>query len=285
MKPQNLILFLLLSLIIACEPTTKTTESPKAEKPTQEKDAIEKTTNTPTSTPQATLEQDRTPNEYRNKNWRPEEGNYFFSEAWTWEFYNALLPANDPKHKGTFTVYLDPPTGTMLLAEHLDEMTDWIIVHPDGRYTTAFTDVHGKPHIVKQKMKDFDDHDFKLSMQQADFEKHFTKLEGQKEFGENTYGWQTIKATPYKMTFERTDDVSNLHILAMPFSVRGLYLVSQTNGDLNFPFNLNFGYLLPENYLVVSEDYEFGGKRLGFHLKSVTPSEYFANTTTYVLDH
>ena len=173
----------------------------------------------------------------------------------------------------------------MLLADHLDEMTDWVIVHPDGRYTTAFTDVHGKPHIVQQKMTDFDDHAFKLGMQSEDFEKYFTKKEGQKEFGQNKYGWQTITATPYKMTFEQTNDISNLHLIAMPFSVRGLYLVSQTNGDFNFPLNLNFGYLLPDNYLVVSEEYEFGGKKLGFHLTSVSPGEYFVNTATYALDH
>ena len=280
MQPQNLIALLCCCFFIACQTSNTSTESP-TEVSVEEK----KITKPPLETTQASIEKDRTPDDYRNENWRPEEGNYFFSETWTWEFYNDLLPADDPKHKGSFTVYLDPPTGTMLLTEHLDEMTDWIIVHPDGRYTTAFIDVHGVPHITKQKMADFDEHDFKLSTQAEDFEKYFTKKEGQKEFGANKYGWETIAATPYEMTFEQTNDISNLHILEMPFSVRGLYLASQTNYDLNFPLNLNFGYLLPENYLVISEEYEFGGKKLGFHLKSVAPGEYFVNTVTYTLNH
>lgn len=280
MKPQNLIFLLLLSVMFACQADTKSTESPKELIAAQEK-----VPTPPISTPQVATEKDQTSDDYRNENWRPEEGNYYFSETWTWAFYNEMLPVDDPKHKGTFTIYIDPPTGTMLLAEHLDEMTDWIIIHPDGRYTSAFTDVHGKPHIIQQKMVDFEDHDFNLSNQSADFKKYFTKKEGQKEFGKNKYGWQTIMARPYEMTFEKTNDISNLHILEMPFSVRGLYLVSQTNGDLNFPLNLNYGYLLPETYLVVGEVYEYSGKKAGFALQSVAPGEYFVNTQTYTLDH
>jgi len=281
MKPQHLIAVLCLYFFTACQTSNTSTES-TTKAPAEQ----EKVTTSPVAEPQVSITPDRTPNTYRNENWRPDEGNYYFSETWTWEFYNELLPTDDPNHKGTFTVYMDRPTGTMLLPkEHLDEMTDWIIVHPDGRYTTAFTDVHGKPHITKQKMTDFKEHKFYLSMQQEDFEKYFTKKEGQKEFGANKYGWETIMATSYQMTFEQTSDISHLHLLEMPFSVRGLYLVSQTNGDLNFPLNLNFGYLLPENYLVVSEETAFGGKKLGFYLKSVSPGEYFVNTTTYTLDH
>lgn len=280
MKVQHLIAALCLCFFITCQTSNSSTES-TTEVPVEQ----EKITTPALEGPQASITPDRTPDTYRNENWRPEEGNYYFSETWTWEFYNELLPTDNPNHKGTFTVYLDPPTGTMLLTEHLDEMTDWIIVHPDGRYTTAFTDVHGEAHIVQQKMEDFDEYAFKLSLQQEDFKKYFTKKEGQKEFGANKYGWETILATPYQMTFEQTNDTSNLHILEMPFSVRGLYLVSQTNGDLNLPLNLNFGYLLPENYLVVSEETEFGGKKLGFHLKSVSPGEYFVNTETYTQNH
>jgi len=300
MKPQNLIIPLFLVgtiLLVACQTsTTPSTESATAatESKMQEPTPTPSTTTTQVSSEEKSADNyaldgdipdNYTADDYRNENWRPEEGNYFFSESWTWEFYNELLPTDDPKYKGTFTIYLDPPTGTMLLAEHLDEMTDWIIVHPDGRYTTAFIDVHGKPHITKQKMTDFEEHDFYASLQAEDFEKYFTKKEGQKEFGTNKFGWETITATPYQMTFEGTNDISNLHILEMPFSVRGLYLVSKTNGDLNLPLNLNFGYLLPENYLVVSEEYEFGGKKVGFDLESVAPGEYFVNTATYTLDH
>ena len=230
-------------------------------------------------------EKTTTPDDYRNENWRPEEGNYFFSEMWTWTYYNELLPADNPAQKGTFTVYVDPPTGTMLLADNLDEMTDWIIIHPDGRYTTAFTHVHGVPHIVQQKMSDFPDHDFNLSAQQEEFQTYFTKQEKQQTFGQNKYGWAVITADAYQQTFAKTTDTTQLYLKTMPFPVRGLYLVAQTNGDLALPLNLKYGYLLPENYLVISEDYKYNGKRIGYKLSSVSPTDYTVNTVTYKLNH
>lgn len=281
MKNQSLIPFLFFLLLIACQNTTTISKTPSKE--TTEAETI----NTPVQAPKAAIAKANAivPNDYRNKNWRPAEGNYYFSETWTWNYHNEMLPPTDPHHKGTFSVYIDPPTGTMLLADHLDEMTDWIIIHPDGNYTTAFTDVHGKPHIVEQKMADFPEHDFYLSLQAADFKKYFTQQTGSKTFGTNKYGWQTIQATPFEMTFEKTNDIAQLHLLEMPFSVRGLYLAAQTNQDLNFPINFNYGYLLPEKYLVVSEAYQQGGKKVGFELASISPGEYFVNTVTYPLDH
>ncbi|MFK7984361.1 MAG: hypothetical protein AB8G86_30600 [Saprospiraceae bacterium] len=275
MKPINLFLLMFCFTLLACQ----SSDQKVTEKAAQEQAVIEQPT-----TPEK-QEETFTADDYRNENWRPAAGNYFFSEMWTWEYFNEGLPADNPDHKGKFIVYVDPPTGTMLLADNLDEMTDWIIIHPDGRYTTAFTDVHGKPHIVEQKMADFPDYAFKLSLQKEDFQTYFTKQAQQKEFGHNKYDWPIITADAYQQTFAKTMDTTHLYLKEMPFAVRGLYLVAQTNQDLNFPINLGYGYLLPENYLVISEVYRQNGKEIGYSLASVSPTDYTVNTVTYKLDH
>ena len=281
MKDFKFILSLIL-LLTACQPT--------AEKPQQTTQKVDKKEQLAQVSPhQPTTKTESEENEYRNKNWRPSEGAYYFSEAYTWTYQNELLAIDDPFRAGTFIVYCDPPTGTMLLtksqAKFTDEMTEWIIIHPDENYTTAFIDVHGKPHIQKQKMVDFPDHAFRLTQQEADFDKYFKKVGNTRKFGSNMYGWQTVQGIPFQMTFEQTKDTAELYLLEMPFSMRGLYLVKQTNPDLNFPVNLDFGYLLPENQLVLSDEIDFGGKKVFYELTSITPGEYFVNTTTFLQDH
>lgn len=272
-KLINPILWILCCGLLACQSSKKETT------PKTEETSAQQSVTSDTATPLPTVD------DYRNENWRPEEGNYFFSEVWTWNYFNEMLATDHPNHKGTFIVYVDPPTGTMLLVDHLDEMTDWIIIHPDGQYTTAFTDVHGKPHIVEQKMTDFLDHAFNLNAQPTDFDTYFSKQGQQKIFGENKYGWEVITAEAYQQTFARTTDTTQLFLKEMPFSVRGLYLVQQTNQDLNFPINLSYGYVLPENYLVLSELYQFQGKQVGYELASVSPTDYTVNTMTYKAPH
>lgn len=277
--------------LLACQSTTtqQTAETPEVEEEATTKPVIPPPTKP--STPKQTTDnsQPTTVNPYRDKNWRPEEGNYVFTEAWTWNYLNEEIPPADDRYKGTFTVYIDPPTGTMLLtkadAKYREEMTDWVIIHPDDRYTTAFTDVHGQPHIVEQKVTDLLDHAYRLSILEEDFQKYFTKQAGEKVFGENKYGWETVTGIPYIQTFAGTTDTSYLHLLEMPFPVRGLYSVVYTNPDFNFPLNLGFGYLLPANYLVLSEVYKVGGKEISFELASISPAEYFLNTVTYGVDH
>ena len=68
----------------------------------------------------------------------------------------------------------------------------------------------------------------------------------------------------------------------MPFSVRGLYFVQQLNQDLSLPINLTYGYLLPSNYLVISEEYTYNGKQISYELASVSPTDYAVNTVTYL---
>lgn len=52
--------------------------------------------------------------DYRNANWHPEKGQYFFSELWTWVYSNDLVE-EEANSKGKMSIYIDPSSGTFLL--------------------------------------------------------------------------------------------------------------------------------------------------------------------------
>jgi len=285
MRLNMLTLIGLIILFIACDTNTINTPEKKILEPKEEKQVqtnLEETS-------QMVVSDRWSANEYRDKKWKPEEGLYFFSEVWTWAYTNEMLPENDPYRTGKMSIYIDTPTGTILLTradtKYQEEMTNWIIIQPEGKYMSAFTDEHGKKRVILKEMKDFPDHEFNLKHQQKDFEKYFTELDESKIFGENKYNNPTISANKHIMTFEQTFDQAELFLAQIPFSLRAFYLVSKTNMDLRLPIPMDYGYLLPKDYLVVSETYENNGQKFSYHLESMGPTEYFINTMDYRGDH
>lgn len=226
------------------------------------------------------------PTDYRNQNWHPEEGKYFFSEQWMWRFVNESLSEVDAHRAGDFSVYVDPATGTMMLNRaaslYQDEMTDWIIVSPDGTYISGWTDHDGTKSLMRHKLEDFDDYEFRVSEQEAEFKEFFTDTGESEVFGINEYGWETFMAKAYIQTYKMTNEESTVYTTALPFSARPFYLVENINGDLRLPINFrDYAYLLPEDELVLKEMSEFYGKQVGFEFKSASPTEYFLDVNGY----
>lgn len=226
------------------------------------------------------------PTEYRNENRHPEEGKYFFSEQWIWHFINESLSEDDPHREGNFSLFIDPPTGTMLLnrqeSHYQDEMTDWIIIHTDGKYMTGWTDHDGSKSMGQQSMKDFEEYSFRISEQPKEFKEFFSHTGEYTKFGENEYGWETFIGKEWIQTYKMTNEESTIYTTSPPFSVRPLYLVEQTNPDLRLPINFrDYAYLLPEDELVLKEMSEFYGKKVGFEFKSASPAEYFLDVSEY----
>jgi len=196
-----------------------------------------------------------TATEYRNSEWQPDVGKYFFSEMWRWSFGNRLYPEDHPQRYGHFSIMVDPPSGTMLLtreeSNYLDEMTEWIIVQP-----------------------------IRSSEQAADFDKYFTHVGEYLTYGEDVYGWRTFKGKEYKQTYMKSSDISYLTVTTLPFSIRPLYLVEKINQDLKLPIKFsNYAYLLPENALALGEFY---GKEFVFNFESASHTSSFLDISEYV---
>ncbi len=222
---------------------------------------------------------------YRNENWKPSQGQYFFSEMWTWTFHNEMLASDDPRHKGEMSIYVDPPSGTILLTrpdtKYQDEMLDWLIIEPSGKYIAGYTGEHGDFEKIEGDMTKVKDFRMRLSHQKNDFEKYFKQKETQKIFGANKYNNPTIEGQAYEMTFEKTNDKTVLYLAELPFSLRPFYLVAEAYTELGLPLKLDYGFLLPDNYLVLSEDYQHQGKSIGYQLSSFSAAEYFLNIEKY----
>ncbi|MEM9681614.1 MAG: hypothetical protein AAF901_14925, partial [Bacteroidota bacterium] len=93
---------------------------------------------------------------YRNQNWHPERGQYYFSESYHFSYYNETISSEQGPATGEYGFYVDPESGTVLLekyiANYADEMTDYIIVHPDKTYTVGYTDEFGNQQILKENL-------------------------------------------------------------------------------------------------------------------------------------
>ena len=114
-------------------------------------------------------------------------------------------------------------------------------------------------------MNNFEDHAFRLSEQPKEFEKFFSHTGEYAKFGKSEYDWETFPGKEWLQTYKMTTEASTVYTAALPFSVRPLYLVEQTNPDLRLPINFgDYAYLLPSDELVLKEMSEFYGKKVGF---------------------
>jgi hypothetical protein len=226
---------------------------------------------------------------YRNENWRPEDGNYFFSEQWTFEYFNETLTENDKKRKGEFALYVDPFTGTLLVEKNAanfeDEMTEWIIVQPNGPYLLGYTDEHGKKKIDQKELNELPDYDFNISQQAKDFKTYFNKQAKIEAFGADKYNKKAFEGNLFIQSFPKTTDQAKLFLAEMPHPVRPFYLLPTIFDEIRLPIQFPNGYVLPENALVLKEDYEYGGKKIGYSLKSISPTSYFLNTASFTINH
>jgi len=208
-----------------------------------------KATETLKSTVTASVPANRlwTGNEYRNSEWQPADGKYFFSEMWRWKYENRLYPQDHPQRSGNFSIMVDPPSGTILLtreeSNYLDEM-------------------------------------IRSSEQAADFDKYFTHVGEYLTYGEDEYGWRTFKGKEYKQTYMKSNDISYIAMTTLPFSIRPLYLVEKINSDLRLPISFsNYAYLLPENGLVLNELYN---DEFVFKFESASHTSSFLDINEYV---
>lgn len=232
-------------------------------------------------------------NPYRNKNWQPKQGKYFFSEAIQWEFLNEGLPKDDDKHAGTFTVYFDRFTGTMLFTQEAyglsSEMADFIILQSNGRYFEGFTDEFGGKQYMIDTLECFSD----ITQEQQFIKKTFKELakpSGKfKVFGKNKYGWETIKAELHELSFLQTSDKSQIYVANLPFLQLPLFLFNDLESEAKLPVNINFSLVIPQEYWVVEDIYSYpdqkSGKKITIRttLKSISPTEYFVDLSSYKL--
>jgi|GEM_PF-6007321 len=90
---------------------------------------------------------------YRNKNWHPEKGKYYFSSAITWQ-YNKHTETDCSK--SIITIYLDSLSNTFLITPKVygigEEMVDFIIIDNSQNVFLGYLDHTGK-YLEKYKFE------------------------------------------------------------------------------------------------------------------------------------
>ena len=223
------------------------------------------------------LEQDSL--SYRDRNWQPEQGQYYFSESYHFSYYNQAIPSEDGTTNKEFGFYVDPESGTILLEKYLtdysEEMTDYIIVEPDGTYILGYTDEFGTQKAIRTNLNEVEGLSEKMLYGTEDFKAFFERMDESKTFGANPYYPKKLKSDRYLRRFPFAQDSATLFLSDTNLPTKALYLVGEVFSDLGMPIRQDYGFVLPEGTLVTQERYRTpDGERIGFQLTAIMATEY-----------
>ncbi|MET1258267.1 hypothetical protein ABV409_02950 [Flagellimonas sp. DF-77] len=216
---------------------------------------------------------------YRDRNWQPERGQYYFSESYHFKYYNEAIPSEGGTTSKEFGFYVDPESGTLLLEKYLtnyfDEMTDYVIVQPDGTYILGYTDEFGTKKAIRKNLKEVEGLSEKIEYGTEDFKTYFQMTDESKTFGANPYYPKKLNGDRYLRRFPFAQDSATLFLSDTHLPTKALYLVGEIFSELGMPLRQDYGFVLPEGTLVTQERYQTpDGKRIGFQLTSIMATEY-----------
>lgn len=221
---------------------------------------------------------------YRDKNWNPKAGKYFFSTMLTWSFENELTDEEHLK-KGEINIYVDEKTGTFLLTKEAygwsGEMIDFVIADQKGNYIMGHTDEFGKKHRETYKAQQYAEVLAQSKNIMSDFKKYCKSTDKTRVFGKNNYGWPTKTGKEYILSYQKTEDKSNLFLSTEKYSFLPLFLFNKLDFDAKLPVAFDYSLILTPNQMPLEDVYEWNGKKSKFTFISASPTEYFIDLNEY----
>ena len=216
---------------------------------------------------------------YRETNWQPEKGQYYFSEGYYFTYLNEMIAEGEFGREGEFGFYLDPETGTILLERYLtaysDEMVDYVIIHPEGGYSVGSTDEFGEKAVTHISPEAYSQLLSSQEERNRFFEDDFQAEEEILTLGANKYYPKSLEGKKYTRTFLKGDEVVDVYVADSPFPTTAFYLVNEVITELGLPVKWDYVHSLPEGKLVIKEAYTSSkGEKIGFELTSIMASEY-----------
>lgn len=172
--------------------------------------------------------------------------------------------------KKEFSVYLDRKSSTWLFtnADSFDGVADgieFVVAYPNGKYLVCGID------DVNQKFCQT----FDAPLARKNIPKVSGKTLGKTQvFGQNNYGWPTLKAQLYQINAGRM--TQEVFLSTVPFDCRPLYAYNFLLGIEHYLpiFNqIDYPSYLPKNQLITSDG--------AFKLVSLSPTEYFIDLKQY----
>ncbi len=221
--------------------------------------------------------------QYRNKNWNPKAGKYYFSTQLTYSYHNDSAE-DDYNRSGEISIYIDEKSGTFLFTKesygNTGEMVDFVVADQQGNFIFGYTDEHGKKQRETMKSYSGADKNNQSKKVENDFNKYCQPTGNTKRFGENKYGWPVFKGTEYKMNVMLSDS-STVFITTSKYSFLPVFLFNQLQSETKLPVNFNFSKKLPSKNLILQHSYVLEGSVSSFTLISASPTEYFIDLSDY----
>jgi hypothetical protein len=219
--------------------------------------------------------------QYRDKNWNPNTGKYFFSTQLIYAFRNDFAE-DESTRLGEISIYLDEKTGTFLFTPESygtsGEMVDFVIADQEGNYIFGYTDEHGKKQRETLQVSRFVTDEATID---SIFQQFFVKTGVNKSFGENTYVWPIKIGEEYQVTYQKTNDTSFVYLINEQFSYLPIYHFNALESEAKLPFSMDYSNTLPKKYNVLGQRYENDGKTVSFGLTYYSPTEYFIDLKEY----
>ncbi|MBK8624331.1 MAG: hypothetical protein IPN86_01745 [Saprospiraceae bacterium] len=221
---------------------------------------------------------------YRNKNWNPKAGKYYFSTMLTWTYENELA-TEEHLRKGEISIYVDEKTGTFLFTREAygwsGEMIDFVIADQKGNYIIGHTDEVGGKHRETKKLEHFAEILLQSKKIAADFNQYCTPTGKTKIFGKNNYGWPTKKGKEYILSYQKTSNKNNLFLTTEKYSFLPVFLFNKLDFDASLPVSFDYSMILPNYQMPLEDVYEWNGKKVTLTFVSSSPTEYYIDLNQY----
>ena len=192
---------------------------------------------------------------YRNAQWKPEKGKYYFSHALIYEYTRKRDDV-----KGELWIYIDPVTGTMCFRREssfgaTDDMNEVVLALPDGKMIAC-----GKTESDKKIREAFQNHSVKPEPDEVKFQQETFREQCKPTGNERSkFGWESKE---YVLSYLKTNESSRLWLAEVPFNVYPLYAFDEWEGDAQLPVSLSYIYLLGPHQLVTESDDQYGSLKL-----------------------
>ncbi len=208
---------------------------------------------------------------YRQTQWNPGKGKYYFSHALIYHYTNKV-----DSTEGEFWVFLDPVTGTMCFQREssfgaTDEMNEAILALPNGQVIAC-----GKGENGKSTRETFQNDGVlpipeDIKFQQDNFKSYCVPTgRSRKE-----YGWES---TEHVLSYIKTNDKTRLWLAKVPFGVYPLYAFDEWGGDAQLPVPMSYTYVLgPKQLITELDDPYLKVKLIGYE-----SNPYFLDLTKFV---
>lgn len=208
----------------------------------------------------------------------PARDRYVFRHSWHWTYYNTWIPEGESGHTGEVTVYHDDSSGALLLTPEAygisDEMSVWILALPTGEYITAYCDAEGRKGLMRDTVQ--------LAEPDESFATQFRPAGSKKIFGENTYGWPTLRGYAYRGGYEKTSEQTEIWLADTAVNLSPLAGFNRRNAEARLPLHFMAG--IPEGRVEVAAHTVSGsGHRSGHELTAISDNYYEINLKDY--DH